>query len=204
MDNEQIIRKAYQIAEDKDSEGWLAAFTPDGTFTDESIGVTYRGRDRAFPLENYGRAFSDTHRELYRLYVNGDIVVVQLALQGTHDGRWNLCRQPRQPQAPRLGCRRFTTWTCARWLGRTRGPRPPAHHVQPPGNRGVGRDYPRSLPILADREARAPGAGVFARGDRRLIGLACGTQRASCDGSRPAAENFFTPVTPAAVAKLAR
>jgi hypothetical protein len=64
----------------------LAAFTPDGRFTDESIGLTYRIRDRAYPLENYGRAFSDMHRELYRLYVNGDIVVVQLALQGTHDG----------------------------------------------------------------------------------------------------------------------
>jgi ketosteroid isomerase-like protein len=86
MDNEQIIREAYQIAEHKDSEGWLAAFTPDGTFTDESIGVTYRGQDRAFPVENYGRAFSDMHRELYQFYVNGDIVVVQLALQGTHDG----------------------------------------------------------------------------------------------------------------------
>jgi ketosteroid isomerase-like protein len=86
MDNDQVIRKAYQIAEDKDAEGWLAAFTPDGTFTDESIGVTYRGRDLAFPLENYGRAFSDMHRELYRLYANGDIVIVQLALQGTHDG----------------------------------------------------------------------------------------------------------------------
>lgn len=26
------------------------------------------------------------HRELYQLYVNGDMVIVQLALQGTHDG----------------------------------------------------------------------------------------------------------------------
>ena len=86
MDNEQIIRNAYEVAENKDIEGWLAAFTPDGTFTDESIGVTYRGRDRAFPVENYGRAFSDMHRELYRLYVDGDLGVVQLALQGTHDG----------------------------------------------------------------------------------------------------------------------
>ena len=34
MDNEQIIRKAYQMAEDKDSEGWLAAFAPDRTFGD--------------------------------------------------------------------------------------------------------------------------------------------------------------------------
>jgi ketosteroid isomerase-like protein len=85
MDNEQIIRNAYKIAEVKDNEGWLAAFTPDGTFTDESIGVTYRGRDRVIPLDNFGRAFSDMHRELYRVYADGD-VVVQLALQGTHDG----------------------------------------------------------------------------------------------------------------------
>ena len=26
------------------------------------------------------------HRELYRVYADGDVVVVQLALQGTHDG----------------------------------------------------------------------------------------------------------------------
>jgi hypothetical protein len=37
-------------------------------------------------VENYGRAFSDMHGELYQVYVNGDIVVVQLALQGTHHG----------------------------------------------------------------------------------------------------------------------
>ena len=86
MDNEQIIRNAYAIAEAKDNEGWLAAFTPDGTFTDESIGVTYRGRDLVIPLENFGRAFSDMHRELYRVYVDDEVVLVQLALQGTHDG----------------------------------------------------------------------------------------------------------------------
>src|ERR1700759_4700398 len=43
MDNAEIIRRAYQVAEDKDLAGWVAAFTEDGTFTDESIGVTYRG-----------------------------------------------------------------------------------------------------------------------------------------------------------------
>jgi ketosteroid isomerase-like protein len=31
-------------------------------------------------------AFSNMHRELYRIYVDGNVVVVQLALQGTHDG----------------------------------------------------------------------------------------------------------------------
>jgi hypothetical protein len=42
VDNEQIVRQAYKIAEDVDIEGWLAAFTEAGTFTDESIGVTYQ------------------------------------------------------------------------------------------------------------------------------------------------------------------
>ena len=91
LDNEQIVRKAYQIAEDKDLEGWVAAFTEYGTFTDESIGVTFRGPD-GLPeqVENYARAFPDMHRELYQLYVTGDIVVVQLARQGTHLGPLHL------------------------------------------------------------------------------------------------------------------
>jgi ketosteroid isomerase-like protein len=102
MNNEQIIRKAYHIAEDKDSEGWLAAFTDDGTFTDQSMGVTYRGRDRAFPLDNFARAFPDMHRELYQFYVTGDIVVVQLALQGTHDGPLLLAGGTLEPTGNRM------------------------------------------------------------------------------------------------------
>jgi ketosteroid isomerase-like protein len=45
MNNEQIIRRAYELAEKVDVKGWAACFTPDGTFTDMSIGVTYRGPD---------------------------------------------------------------------------------------------------------------------------------------------------------------
>ena len=43
-DNEQVVRRGYKVAEDEDHAGWVAAFTDDGTFTDESIGVTWRGR----------------------------------------------------------------------------------------------------------------------------------------------------------------
>jgi hypothetical protein len=79
------------IAENKDLEGWVVAFTDDGTFTDESIGVTYRGPDKLpKTVEIYARAFPDMHRELYRMRVTGDIVVVQLALQGTHLGPLSL------------------------------------------------------------------------------------------------------------------
>jgi steroid delta-isomerase-like uncharacterized protein len=86
-DNEQIVRRAYKIAEDMDMAAWVAAFTEDGTFTDESIDVTWKGpAELAIQVENYHRAFPDMHRELYHVYVSGNIVVVQLALQGTHLG----------------------------------------------------------------------------------------------------------------------
>jgi hypothetical protein len=50
-DNEQTVLRAYQIAEDMDMVAGSAAFTEDGTFTDESIGVTWRGPTRkpSFP-----------------------------------------------------------------------------------------------------------------------------------------------------------
>ncbi len=102
MDSEQIVRNAYQVAEDVDIEGWLAAFTGEGTFTDESIGVTYRGRDRAIPVQNYARAFPDMHRELYQVYVTGDLVIVQLALQGTHNGPLSVGDATLEPTGNRM------------------------------------------------------------------------------------------------------
>ena len=67
--------------------GWVGSFTPDGLFfVDESLGITYRGPEVVRPVEIYATAFSDIHRELYKFYVSGDIVVVELALQGTHQG----------------------------------------------------------------------------------------------------------------------
>jgi hypothetical protein len=45
MNNEQIIRRAHELAEKVDVKGWVECFTSDGTFTDMSIGVTYRGPD---------------------------------------------------------------------------------------------------------------------------------------------------------------
>ena len=88
--NEEFVRNAYAIAEVKDIEGWIDCFVSDGVFVDNSVAVTYRGPDVSKPVEYYGAAFSDMHRELYDVYVVGDVVVVQLALQGTHDGALRL------------------------------------------------------------------------------------------------------------------
>ena len=86
-ENEKIIRAAYQVAEDQDVAGWIAAFTEDGTFTDESIPHTYRGPDElGLTVEVYAKAFPDMHRELEKFYVVDNMVIVQLRLQGTHTG----------------------------------------------------------------------------------------------------------------------
>jgi ketosteroid isomerase-like protein len=90
MDNEKIIRRGYELAEKVDIKGWVECFTPDATFTDMSTGVTYRGPEGATglgkPVEVYSKAFPDMHRELYRFVTVGDVVIVELALQGTHKG----------------------------------------------------------------------------------------------------------------------
>jgi ketosteroid isomerase-like protein len=85
-DNQTVVRNAYKIAEAKDIPAWVNAFTEDGTFTDMSTGVTYSGETLGDLVEIYATGFSDMHRELRRFYTSDDVVVVQLALQGTHDG----------------------------------------------------------------------------------------------------------------------
>jgi len=85
--SEAAIRKAYQVAEERDIAGWVNCFTEDGTFTDESINVTYRGpKELGRTVEIYATAFPDMHRDLHAFYVMGDTVIVELALQGTHKG----------------------------------------------------------------------------------------------------------------------
>jgi ketosteroid isomerase-like protein len=88
MTNEEFVRNAYAVAEAKDIPSWVACFNSDAVFIDESVGVTYRGPNEVGkPVVNYGTAFSDMHRELYDVFLSGeDVVVVELALQGTHDG----------------------------------------------------------------------------------------------------------------------
>lgn len=86
--NEQIIRRLYALAEGeaRDSRAFAAMFTEDGYFFDVPAGVKYYGEDIGAPVDVYAAAFPDIHRELFRLYATGDVVVVELALQGTHRG----------------------------------------------------------------------------------------------------------------------
>jgi ketosteroid isomerase-like protein len=100
---EAAIRKAYQVAENQDIAGWVNCFTDDGTFTDESLGITYRGaKELGQTVEVYAKAFPDMHRDLHAFYVVGDTVVVELALQGTHKGPLQLPGETYQPTGKRM------------------------------------------------------------------------------------------------------
>jgi ketosteroid isomerase-like protein len=84
--NEQIIRALYQAAEVQDSKKFASLFTDDGVFNDVSAGVKYRGKELGRVVDIYAAAFPDMHRELYDLYEIGQVIVVELSLNGTHKG----------------------------------------------------------------------------------------------------------------------
>ncbi|MEO5891470.1 MAG: nuclear transport factor 2 family protein [Ferruginibacter sp.] len=86
-ESELIIRNLYAVAETQDSKKFAQLFTEDGTINDTATGVIYKGYDEiAKELDVYSAAFPDMHRELYSMYVLGDIVIVELSLNGTHNG----------------------------------------------------------------------------------------------------------------------
>jgi ketosteroid isomerase-like protein len=85
--NEKTVRNAYHVAEMKDVPAWVACFTDDGVFTDESTNTTFKGEKQLGEIVViFATAFPDMHRELFKVYTTGDIVVVELALRGTQSG----------------------------------------------------------------------------------------------------------------------
>jgi ketosteroid isomerase-like protein len=90
--NEDIIRKLYAVAEgaDRDTAKFISLFSDDGYFYDVPAGRKYYGVEIGVPVDAYASAFPDMHRELFSIYVADDLVVVELALQGTHLGDLHL------------------------------------------------------------------------------------------------------------------
>jgi ketosteroid isomerase-like protein len=86
--NEEIVRAAYRTAEGsvQDLAGWRNAFTEDGVFNNIAAGESYTG-DRLGDVVTYmGSLLPDVHRELLRVHESGNLVVVELLIQGTFLG----------------------------------------------------------------------------------------------------------------------
>lgn len=85
-ENERIIRKLYQLAEGGDLAAFAAMFGDHGVFVDMPTGATFRGPDTGKPVAYYASAFPDMHRALGRFIESGNVIVVELTLNGTHTG----------------------------------------------------------------------------------------------------------------------
>lgn len=86
--NEEVVREAYRLAEGNvlDGHGFRALFTEDGTFNDVPNSLTFRGDQIPQALPGLASAFPDIHRELLDVHAIGDVVAVELRIQGTHLG----------------------------------------------------------------------------------------------------------------------
>ncbi|MFE2612166.1 ester cyclase [Micromonospora chalcea] len=86
--NEEIVREAYRLAEGDvlDGPGFRALFTENGTFNDVPNGLTFRGDQIPQALTGFAGVFPDVHRELLDVHALGDVVAVELRIQGTHLG----------------------------------------------------------------------------------------------------------------------
>ncbi|MEU4689742.1 nuclear transport factor 2 family protein [Actinoplanes sp. NPDC023714] len=86
--NEDVVREAYRLAEGDvlDGTGFRALFTEDGTFNDVPNAMTFRGDEIPHALAGLAGVFPDIHRELLEVHAIGDVVAVELRIQGTHLG----------------------------------------------------------------------------------------------------------------------
>jgi ketosteroid isomerase-like protein len=86
--NEEVVREAYRLAEGDalDGDGFRALFTEDGTFNDVPNSLTFRGDQIPLALTGFAGVFPDVHRELLQVHALGDVVAVELRIQGTHLG----------------------------------------------------------------------------------------------------------------------
>jgi steroid delta-isomerase-like uncharacterized protein len=86
--NEQIVRETCAAAEGKtlDAKKFVSMFSEDGYMWDMASGVQFRGEVLEKAIAGMARAFPDVHREIFKTYVANDVVVVELAIRGTHTG----------------------------------------------------------------------------------------------------------------------
>jgi ketosteroid isomerase-like protein len=92
LDNEEVVRNLYAAAEgeQKDIAKFLSCFSDEGYMYDMAAGLKLQGQALGDAIDTFVSAFPDLHRELLDVYVAGDVVVVELAVRGTHRGELQL------------------------------------------------------------------------------------------------------------------
>lgn len=83
-----MIRDLYAAAEGEtlDLVKFVSFFADDGYVRNVPAEMEFRGQDIALVASGMAAAFPDIHREIFGIYAMGDVVVVELAIRGTHTG----------------------------------------------------------------------------------------------------------------------
>jgi ketosteroid isomerase-like protein len=84
----QLIRDLYAAAEGGtlDLTNFVSFFANDGYVRNVPAEMEFRGSDIAMVAGGMAKAFPDIHREIFRTYAMDGVVVVELAIRGTHTG----------------------------------------------------------------------------------------------------------------------
>ena len=115
---EALVRRAYHFAEGDvlDVQGFIDLFAEDGVIN--GIGgvsgqESYRGEQMGDLIVWFGKLMPDLHRELHRVNALGDVVAIELSIQGTHLGVFETPDGVIQPTGARLDVRPPTSGMCA-------------------------------------------------------------------------------------------
>jgi predicted ester cyclase len=86
--NLATVLGAYHDAEGSvdDPAAFIDGFTKDGVFTSVVVNQSYRGAALGNVVTNAAALFPDIHRNLRSISVNGDVISIQLHIQGTFEG----------------------------------------------------------------------------------------------------------------------
>lgn len=99
LNNKEIIRELYAAGEGsgKDIAKFVSFFSAEGYMCDIPTGLKLHGKAIGHAIDAFARAFPDVHRELFSIYVAENVVIVELAIRGTHKGELTLASGPVAP-----------------------------------------------------------------------------------------------------------
>ncbi|MFJ8313597.1 MULTISPECIES: ester cyclase [unclassified Streptomyces] len=111
-DAETVVRAAYHAAEGGvlDVEGFRELFAEDGVFNNVVAAESYRGDHLGDPVLALAELAPDIHRELHRFHVMGDIVAVELTIQGSFTGPFKTSAGVIQPTGAKLAVPTADFW----------------------------------------------------------------------------------------------
>jgi predicted ester cyclase len=104
LGNEKIIREFCAAAEPPglDIEKILSMFSHEGYMWDMASGTKFRGKAIGDSIASLASAFPDLHRELLKIHVTENVVIVELAIRGTNTGKLALASGALAPTGKKI------------------------------------------------------------------------------------------------------